>query len=196
MGAREDLNSAMRNLLIGVTDATDAKVINAGPNRANKGPRPGKPYVTVRVTSPGGTGGHGPAERIDGLNGLTPQATMRERREASISLQAFGTGAIEWLNQMQIRLDAPASITLQRTNAIAAILLTPVTDLGALLDTAEEQRASLELTLRHQYADDPADQVELLGTEVTVTLERFDGDADTLDASFGLDDEGDLTTPP
>lgn len=196
MPARADLITAVRNLFIGVTSATDAKVINAGPNRANKGPRPAKPYVTVRVTSLGDPLLHGPAERIDGLNGSTPQATMRERREATISLQAFGSGAIEWLNQMQIRIDSPASLTLQTTNAIAALLQTPVTDLGALLDTAEEQRASLELRLRHQYADDPADQVELLGAEVTIVLERFEGDVDTLDASFAVDEDGNLTTPP
>ena len=66
----------------------------------------------------------------------------------------------------------------------------------ALLDTQEETRCSLELRLRYRYSTEAADQVALQSTQVTLELERYDGDTDTLDASFALDADGNLTTPP
>lgn len=190
MTIRDDLNTAAREWFIAVTDATDAQVIDAGA----KGPRPAMPYVTTRVTSPGDPLLHGPAERIDGLTaGAIPQATMQERREATISLQGYGADTADWLSQAQIRLDSPDSLLLQRDSSIALLLQTPMTDISALLDLEEERRFSLELRLRHQYADDPAEQIELLDTQIDITLERYPSDPDTLDASFELDENGELT---
>jgi hypothetical protein len=187
------LLTAARNLLIGVVSAaTDAKVINAGA----KGPRPALPYVTVRLTTLGGDR-YGPAERVDGLTGGdAPQATMRQRREAIVSYQGYGSEAYGWLDDLHAELDSPASLTVQGTEGVAALLHTPVTDLSQLLDTAEETRSQLELRLRHQRTTTPAEQVELLGAQVTAQLERYSGDPDTLSANFALDESGDLTTPP
>lgn len=191
MTIRDDLLTAARNLLVAVTDATADKVENAG----TKGPRPAKPYVTVRVSTTGGSGTHGPAERIDGLNGSIPTATMRERREAVISYQGFGSTSFEWLDQMEIELDGPLSLATQATENITALLQSEVTDLSAILGTREETRCSFELRFRYQYAGAKRDQVELLRTEVALDLERFDGDPDTLNADFALDASGNLTTP-
>lgn len=191
MTIREDLLTAARNLLVAVTSATDDKVINAGA----KGPKPALPYIAVRISSIGGDR-YGPAERVDGLNGATPQATMRQRREAVVAYQGYGTGSYGWLDEMQALLDSPASLAAQDTEGIAAILQTAVSDLSLLLDTEEETRCLLELRLRHQYTSASADQVELLRTEVTADLERYPGDPDTLSADFALDASGDLTTPP
>lgn len=189
MTIRDDLLTAARDLLIAVSDATDAKVINAGA----KGPRPDLPYVTVRLTTTGG-GTHGPAERIDGLNGSTPQATMRERREAVVSYQGYGPESYDWLDQLQGNIDAPASLTQQATSEVAAILQTGVSDISALLDTAEETRCTMDVRLRYQYSTAPADQIEVLRTEVALELERYEGDTDTLTADFALDASGDLTS--
>lgn len=191
MTIRDDLLTAARALLVAVSDCTADKVINAGA----KGPRPALPYVTVRCTTVGG-GTHGPAERIDGLNGGTPRATMRERREAVVSLQGYGPGSYTWLDQLQAQLDSPASLAQQATSKVAAMLQSPVADLSALLDTAEETRCSLELRLRYHYDAAAADQVALLGTQVELDLSRYTGDADTLAANFALDAAGDLTTTP
>lgn len=191
MTVRDDLLEAVGNLLIGLTDAVDAKVIAAG----EKGPRPSLPYVTLRVTSVGG-GQFGLAQRLDGLNGSTPQATMQERREAVVSLQGYGADAYGWLDRLQVLLDSPGSLTLQAVDGIAALLQSPVADISQLLDTSEETRSSLELRLRYQYRSPAQDQVELLRTEVTLTAERYTGDPDTLSADFALDGSGSLTTPP
>lgn len=188
MTIRDDLLAAAHALLVAVTGATDDKIVSAG----KKGTRPAKPYVTARVTTTGG-GTHGPAERVDGLNAGTPTATMKERREAVLSLQGYGSTSYDWLDQLQLGLDSPASLTAQESAGVSAMLQSPVRDLSALLDTGEEARSSLELRLRYHYASAPADQVELLSTEVSLQLKRYDGDADTLTADFALDASGDLT---
>lgn len=190
MTIRDDLRTAARNLLVAVSDATDAKVIDAGA----KGPRPAMPYVTVRVSSVGG-GTHGPAERVDGLSGATPTARMQERREAVVSLQGYGDTAYTWLEQLQINLDSPASLVAQEASKVAALLQTGLADLSALLGTSEESRCSLELRLRYRYDGASVAQVALQRTAVDLSLERYPSDGDTLAADFDLDATGGLTTP-
>lgn len=189
MTIRDDLLTAGRNLLVTVTAATDDKVINAGA----KGPRPALPYVTARLTTVGG-GTHGPAERVDGLNGSTPTARMQERREAVLSLQGYGSGSYAWLDTLQAELDSPTSLAAQAISNVAALLQSPVRDLSALLDTGEETRCSLEVRLRYRYDGASVDQVELLTSTTTLELERYTGDGDTLTADFALDASGSLTT--
>lgn len=191
MSIRTDLLTAARDVFVAVVPAAAGKVVRAGA----KGPRPAMPYVTLRITTVGGDT-HGPAERLDGLNGSVPTATMRERREAVLSMQGFGLGAYDWLDALQIGLDSPGSLAAQKAAGITALLQSGVQDLSRLLDTAEETRSSLELRIRYQYSSTAADQVALERTEVTVELTRYDGDGDTLDADFALDANGDLTAYP
>ncbi len=180
MSARSDLLSAARTLAISVGGATDAKVIHAGA----KGPRPPKPYLTVRLLTPGG-GAHGPAERIDSLAAGVPQARMRERREATVSFQGYGTDSGAWLDAIQAGLDSPASLTAQATAGVAAILLTPVKDISALLDTEEEDRFSMELTLRYRYDSATAAQVAATTAVLDADLYRITtSDSDTLTADL------------
>lgn len=195
MTIREDLRTAARDWLIGLTDATDGKVIDAGADP--KGPRPALPYVTVRVTSLGDSAEHGPAERIDGLTaGDAPQETMQERRTASVSFQGFGSGSAEWFDQAQIRMDSAASLTLQDTGDIVVMLQSAPTDISAQLDLREESRFSFEIFIVYQYQDDPVEQIEVTSTVVSIELERYEGDPDTLDASFALDADGNPTSLP
>lgn len=175
MSARSDLLAAARALAIAVGGATDAKVIHAGA----LGPRPEKPYLTVRLLTPGG-GAHGPAERFDTLVLGVPQVSMRERREATASFQGYGVESGAWLDALQLGLDSPASLAAQATAGVAALLLTPVKDMSELLDTEEETRFSLELTLRHRQSSAAVTAVALLTAEISGTAERFDADPSPL----------------
>lgn len=171
MSTRDDLLAATRALLTTVGGVPDGKLVHAGA----KGPRPALPYVTLRVTS--GGAGIGSTERLDGLDDDdAPVVTMRERREASVSIQGFGSGSLAWLEALQLGLDSPASLALQETNGVAAVLLAPVRDASELLDTAEESRFVLELTLRHRVLGTAASAVELLQATLSGGAERFDGD--------------------
>ena len=153
-----------------------------------------QPFITVRLTSPGG-GQHGPAESLDGLDGGLPTETMREIREATMSIQGYGSTAFDWMDQVQSELGTVDAIELAQTLGTSFELLTAVTDLSALLDQDERQHGSLELRLRHQHRSRTKTRIPLERTEVDLTMGRFPGDPDTLDASFALDESGDLTAP-
>ena len=182
MTVRDDLLSAARALLIAVTSAEVGQVINAGA----KGPRPDLPYLTVRLTSPGGTT-QGPAERLDRVLATVPQVAMQERREASISVQAFGKEALDWLDNMHLLIDSPLSLLTQASNFISAMAVAPPSDISVLLDTIEESRYSFEMLFRYRAKSDPADQTELLTADVSLEVERFADDPDKLDYDFTID---------
>jgi len=125
----------------------------------------------------------------------TPAARMQERREAVVSLQGYGSTAYDWLDQLQIDLDSPASLLAQEASDVSALLQSPVADLSVLLGTQEEARSSLELRLRYRYDGTAVAQVALQRAQVDLALERYAGDGDTLTVDFDLDADGDLTTP-
>jgi hypothetical protein len=178
VSVRDDLLAAARTLLITVGGATDAKVIHAGA----KGPRPEKPYVTVRLTTPGAA--VGAAERLDSLDeDDAPVVAMRERREASLSIQGYGADSFAWLDALERGLDSPASLAAQADLGVSAVLLTPTDDISAMLDTAEETRFSLELTLRYRLTTTPAAAVELRSAVISTTATRYDDDPQPLTAN-------------
>lgn len=182
MSTRSALLAAARQLAITVGGATDAKVINAGA----PGPRPEKPYLTVRLTSPGGGGA--PAERLDSVDDDgAPMVVMRERREASVSIQGYGTDSGDWLDALQLGLDSPDSLAAQEALGVSAAVQTPVSDLSTLLDTAEETRFSLELVLRYRLESTPAAAVELLTAEISGSATEPSGTPAALDLSTTLD---------
>lgn len=184
MTIRDDLLTAARDLVIALSSATDDKVINAD----IKGPRPELPYVTVRVTTPGGSIGQ--AERLDGLDVATstiPTTSMELSREASISYQGFGRGSLDWFDDLESRLDDPTSLAQQETSGISALLISAATDISLLLDTEIETRYSMDLQFRYKRRTTPVEQLELLTVDIDIDLERFDGDPDILNADFTVD---------
>jgi hypothetical protein len=175
---RDYLFAITSALLVALTAAVDEKIRKTGA----KGPRPQLPYLEVRVNAVGGDE-LGPSERVNGLNVSTPEARMHQRREATITIQGFGSGAYDWLDAFVTNIDSPASLALQETTRTAMLLRAQLTDLSQVLDTQEEFRTILELTCRYTRTGDVSDLVELLTADITSTLRRYDGDADTLDAS-------------
>lgn len=177
--AQETVLQAVRDLLVAVGGTTGGKVIVAG----TKGPRPAKPYFTVRVTA-AKSGDLGPAERIDGLNGSTPRARMKEQREATVSIQGFGTGAQDVLDTFALNIDSPASLAAQTTSKMACMVMSGPTDISEVVDTAEEPRTLLELRVRYGWQGDPANQVEVVTATIDADGIRYAGDADPLSIDY------------
>jgi len=272
MSVQEAIMQAVRAVFIAVTGATSAKVIPAD----DKGQRPGKPYVTIKVLA-ANAGDFGPAERVDGTitayslsidtatdgesygvaltspsavsvayiagasstaasiaEGLadawnadgtasaacsadgtttpgtvafsnaatresyalaegdnpskitlsaavvTPSARMRERREATISIQGYGSTAMGWLDDLALVIDGPASLAAQQTAGIALLRMSGPTDLSALLDTEFEGRSSMELRARHLLTSTTQTTTELGSTVLTGDATRYSGDPDPL----------------
>lgn len=175
MSDREDLLQAVRTVVVAVTGAAAAKVIVSG----DKGPRPAEPYLTVRVTS-ANAGDFGPAERINGLSGSAPTAKMRERREATVSVQGFGSGAAVWLDTLALGIDSPASLASQQAAGITAMVAGGPTDISQLVDTREDTRSLLELRIRHVVTSTAVVQTELVTMELEGSATRHVGDADPL----------------
>lgn len=177
--AQETILQAVRDLLVAVGGTTAAKVLVAG----TKGPRPAKPYFTVRVTA-AKAGDLGPAERIDGLNGSIPRARMKEQREATVSIQGFGTGAQDVLDTFALNIDSPASLSAQGTTKVACMVMSGPSDMSEVVDTAEEPRTLLELRVRYGWQGDPANQVAVVTATIDADGIRYTGDADPLSIDY------------
>lgn len=175
MSVNETILQNTRTWLKAMTGWSDSKVIVAD----DKGPRPAKPYLTVKVLA-ARSGDFGPAERVDGLNGSTPRARMQERRESTVSVQAYGADACAQLDLLALNVDSPASLTAQETAEITVLVDGGPADLSQLVDTRFEERASLDLRIRHIYRGDPADLVAVGTVSITGDLVRTTGDPDPL----------------
>lgn len=280
--AAETVLQAVRAWMVAVAGVSAAKVIPA--DDVSVGPRPAKPYWTVKVTSPR-AGDLGPAERIDGLittyalvintatdgevygvsltspsavaithtaavsstpatisAGLaaawsanattaaacaadgtttpgtvrftnlstrtayalaeganaakmtlsaatgTPAATMQERREATVSVQGFGTGAAQALDDLALLVDSPLSLSTQQAQLVTIMIAGGPTDTTQLLDTAFEPRSLLELRVRFAWKSSAVAQVAVGTVALDIEGVRFDGDPDPL----SIDDEAAL----
>ncbi len=196
MTTRDDLITGTITLVLALSDCPLEKIrsLSARDNKS-KAPQMAQPFLTVLLLTPGG-GAHGPAESLDGEDGGgDPIETMREIREATVSIQGYGSTAFDWMDQVQSLLGSIDALELAQTLGTSFELLTPVSDLAALLDTDRRQHGSLELRLRHQHRSPTKDRIPLERTEVDLTIGRFLGDPDTLDASFALDESGDPIAP-
>ena len=179
MSVSETIVQAVASVFATVTGASASKVLIAG----TKGPRPAKPYVTIRVTA-ARTGFLGLAERVNSLDGDgNPTAVMRERREASVSLQGYGPGAATWLDQFALDLDSPASLSAQVTAGVTLQVLAGPSDLSTILDTQEEDRTNLELRVRHLLTGTAQTLTPVADTEafeITGDVDAYVDDPDPL----------------
>lgn len=175
MSVQEDTLQGVRAVFVAVTGVAATQVIPAD----DKGPRPSKPYWTVKVLS-ANAGPDYSTERLNGLNGSTPTAAMRARREASISVQGLGTGAMDVLDDFVLNLSSPASLAAQRTAGVSLRRFSGPSDLAQFIDTAFEPRAVLELRGTYYLTGEAVDQVALTTAVVTGDAERYTGDPDPL----------------
>lgn len=169
MSVREDLLQAARGAIKAALTLTDAQVIPAD----DKGPRPPLPYLTVKITTAGGSSGYHP-EDIPGCDGVTGDPTTKGRASyvATASVQGFGATAAGWLDELPLRLRRPAVLDTLATVAVRP--LGGVVDVSALLDTEIEHRYALDLEVAYAVEDDPVSLTEALTVETEYT-----GESDT-----------------
>lgn len=156
------------------TPLTDAQVIPAD----DKGPRPPLPYLTVKVTTPGTVVGAVDEQlrAVDGGSG-DPTVAVRGARRATVSVNAFGDLAAEWVSE--------ATLALQRPSILAALTVAGITvdafggpvDLATVLDTEIEARVLREFEVLYSLTSDPEDVIEGLSVVLDYNAE---GTPDTL----------------
>ena len=142
-----------------VAAATGATVIFTDQNK----PRPATPYLAIKVSGPIAVG-------HDETRGLTDpgapayaEQTYRGDREVSVSVQAFGAGAMDLARAAARALVTETTRVQLATAGLCHRGVVPtVNELTALLETDFEERAQFDATLA--FAEDFADSVPLIET--------------------------------
>lgn len=176
MTRRDDHLAGLQAILVAL-GVPDTKIVHLGAEGSH-GPRPDKPYMTIQILTHGTE--QGPAEQVPGLNGSTPQITARNAYTGTVSFVGFGSGAYTWIRELQLSHDTPAILTLQETHGVSLTALGGMVDSSVVVDTAEEPRYSLDMSISYVDQGTSADEVELASVVVTEAFERYDGDGDPL----------------
>lgn len=121
-------------------------------------PRPDTPYLTIKVNGPVSVGFDEGRGLADPTGAPDPAVqTYRGEREVSVSVQAFGAGALDYA-----RAAARALSTETTRSQLAAAslfhrgIVPAVNELTELLETEFEERAQFDATLgfAEEYTDD------------------------------------------
>lgn len=165
MAASETVLQAVRGWLQANAAAagslTDAQVIVSQPDAT----RPAKPYLTVKVTSPGVVVGFD--ETILDLDGSDPRRRANGIRRATVSVQGFGAGAEAWLERALLRLAySDVTAAFSSSGVDTPIPAGGIRDISALLGTAWEPRYALDLDVGYgiRTADSDAESPIALTT--------------------------------
>jgi hypothetical protein len=130
-----------------LSDATSKTVI-----LANQGtPRPARPYLTVLISSVRTVGG----EDARAISAVGVQ-TIYGDREVSVSVQAFGAGALDLARAAALALNKETVRQKLATSGLCPSGITPiVAELTELLETDFEERAQFDavLALGETYTD-------------------------------------------
>lgn len=171
MTAREDLLQGVREWLKAGSAAvplTDAQVYVA----ESDGPRVEIPYLSVRMTVYDIT--VGTDENRSGLDGLLdPVVSVRGQRRATVTVQAFGDQATDWLSEAKVSLHRPAIQLLLKSAGLAVSTLgSGQSNIVAVLADQSELRATQDFDLAYTY-----DSIEETGTALdTFELDQtFEG---------------------
>jgi hypothetical protein len=145
---KADLENAWRTWLASVTGTT---VIIEWP----RGPRPAKPYLTVRV-------GSGSVVGMD--DHLSTDSLGMERilgqRQATLTIGAYGTGAIDLLMRIHRSVFRDSSRTSLVQDGISVQSILSVSNLTGMLDTEPEERGQMDLLFA--FADDYDDNTSFI----------------------------------
>jgi hypothetical protein len=129
------------------------------------GPRPAPPYLLVKTVV------HdiriGEDERL--VNDDTPpQIRLRGQRYNTLSVQAFGEQAVQWLERATLRLYSPAILELTNVAGVAIQTEGGLTNLSGLRDQAIETRFVQDIRVDYERltpVDELEDGVELATVE-------------------------------
>ena len=149
---------------------TDDQVIVA----RDKAPRPPLPYITVRVFAPDGKTGED--ERVDGLSGSDPTASIQGDRTATVEVQAFGSGSYPWLQTLELSRGKKSIRDQFDTDAVTFVPLGAVQDLAQLVDTSFEDRWSRDYEARYRVSSAAETLTGLNDVGIEATVSAYDGD--------------------
>ncbi len=165
MTVRDTIAQAARSYLVSVTGLADGKVILVEQSGVI-GPRPAKPYLTVKV---GPIPREGQDERQDKwVSGITLTRHERGARRAFVSVQGFGIGADDYLEMARTGLALPKARAVFNSTAIEFQNAGPILNLTDMLDTSFEQQFSwdVEAYYLQDYTEtlDTVDSIVVNGT--------------------------------
>ena len=168
MSTREDLIQVVRTWLQGsqAVTLTDAQVIKADGKEA----RPPLPYLTVRLISYDVKVGDD--ERRTGLSGGgDPVASVRGQRRASVTVQAFGDLATEWVTEATAALRRESIREILIASGVAIQPLTGQTNIAAVLADQTELRSSDDFDRAYSYESSEETETELSELVFSNTLD-------------------------
>lgn len=142
MTVESTILGAVRSLLKATcadADLTNAQVIKAD----QPGARPPLPYLTVKVGSPVHQGQPGRQDKYTSGVNLTRYHSTYALSE--VSIQGFGAGSLEWLEQARMALGTYEAQALTDSLGVSFQDYTEIIDVSALLDTSIEPHYSVNL---------------------------------------------------
>lgn len=145
------------------------------------GPRPPLPYVTLRIETfdlPVGED----EDRVDDSD--PPTWRGRGNRRGSISVNAFGAGAADWLERAHLFLRAP-SVKAQLTAAgIGVRPLGAPNNLSRLLDDKSQTRFQRDFAIDYVAEVSEAEAEGVVELEQVVHTDTFEGGATDLELTL------------
>ncbi len=148
----QTIENALQTWIVAATGLPTSAVIFASQNA----PAPAMPYATIKISGPRGTMAQ-PALQIE-TNLLNPageeiEQTVTLHQEVTVSCQVYaaataGTGtAKEYLEKARTALFLPTRLDALSTAGLAVVEMGDTQDLTALLGTAWESRAAMDVRM-------------------------------------------------
>jgi hypothetical protein len=108
------------------------------------GPRPPKPYITLKLIT--GPLVKGSFDEIRPVPGKPTRSTLSGERQYTMNLISYGEGGVDALDLIQTLMDSPSIRTKFKSDAdISIVNRGGITDISALLETGFEVRATLDV---------------------------------------------------
>jgi hypothetical protein len=178
-----DFNTVRKTLVDEVQRVTGLTCILDEPEGPEVSPRPCKPYMSFKITSPAVKSGDDSNQNVPDESGHPTNIWNRGgQRKMVIDFNSYGTSHEEAYNYMglwQIALEQETTQEVLRRAGIAVWLNGSIRDLSQLLSTAYEGRAnmSVEFGITFNLTEELTDIHEVNVTGETVTDQ---GNSDTI----------------
>jgi hypothetical protein len=151
-------------------------------------PRPSKPYISMKITSPAARYGDDCAVNLPDAEG-NPTTVWNSGgpRKMTVSFHCYGNSHEEAYNYMslwQSSLDLANIQAILRETGISVWLIGTVEDLSSLLNTGYEGRSHMDVTFGLAF-NLASDLGAIESVQVTGTLEVVPGTVENIDTTVG-----------
>lgn len=163
----EAILQGTRTLLKTLLSLSDDQVVPA----REEGPRPDLPYLTVLVIAPDVPVGSSERRHAIDVDDF-PTEQIWGQRQATVQIDGFGDGALDWLEDFEQELERESSGDLMETVGLSLVSLGGVQNLTRVLDTDWEPRFLREYEAHYERLTDPATQVECQEVFVEATFDE------------------------